>query len=55
MLLALKHLLVLFSDLVAYSWVNENWWSIPIVLVLLAIGILAVTSQVAAPYIYTLF
>lgn len=55
MLLVLKHLFVLFSDLLAYSWVNENWWSIPVVLILLAVGILAVTSQVTAPYIYTLF
>lgn len=55
MMLALKHFFRLLKDIGAYSWVNRVWWPIPLVLILLAIGILAVTTQVATPYIYTLF
>ncbi|MBI2876889.1 MAG: hypothetical protein HYY20_08410 [Candidatus Tectomicrobia bacterium] len=53
--LALKHFLYLLKDLVAYSWVNEVWWPLPLVLIIMAIGFLALTTQVATPYIYTLF
>lgn len=55
MALVLKHLVQLFRDLVAYSWVNEVWWPLPVVIILLAIGSLALTTQLATPYIYTLF
>ncbi len=55
MLLALKHFFRLLKSIIAYSWVNELWWPIPLVLILLAIGILAFTTQIATPYIYTLF
>ena len=53
--LALKHLIRLFRDIAAYSWVNSVWWPLPVVLILLTIGFLAVSTQVAMPYIYTLF
>lgn len=55
MLLALRHGVRLLKDLAAYSWANEVWWPLPIVLVLLAVGFLALTTQVVTPYIYTLF
>lgn len=55
MALALKHLGRLLKDLVAYSWINEVWWPLPVVFILLAVGFLALTTQFATPYIYTLF
>ena len=55
MVLVIKHVLQLLWNLVAYSWSNEIWWPMPVVLALLIIGFLAVTTQVAMPYIYTLF
>jgi hypothetical protein len=54
-MLALRHFWRLIRDLATYSWVNEVWWPIPVVLVLLGLGLLAFTTQVATPYIYTLF
>jgi hypothetical protein len=54
-MLALRHFGRLIRDLVAYSWVNEVWWPLPVMLVLLVVGFLAFTTQVATPYIYTLF
>ena len=55
MMLALRHCMRLLKDLAAYSWVNEIWWPLPLVFSLLAIGFLALTTQVATPFIYTLF
>lgn len=55
MVLRLKHFFRLLRDVVAYSWANEIWWPVPLLLLLLAIGILALTAQVSAPYIYTIF
>lgn len=55
MMLALRQGARLLRDLTAYSWVNEVWWPLPVVLLLLSVGILALTTQVATPYIYTLF
>jgi len=54
-MLVLKHFFQLFKDIIAYSWVNEVWWPLPIVLILLIIGVLSFTTQLATPYIYTLF
>jgi hypothetical protein len=35
---------------------NKNWWLLPIVMVILLIGLLALLSgSAAAPFIYTLF
>jgi hypothetical protein len=35
---------------------NKKWWLLPIILVLLAVGVLVVLSSTAlAPFIYTLF
>ncbi len=55
MALALRHFFRLLKDVTAYSWVNEVWWPIPLLLILLGLGILAATTQVATPYIYTIF
>ena len=54
-MLALRHIGRLIRDLAAYSWVNEIWWPLPVVLVLLGVGFLAFTTQVTTPYIYALF
>ncbi len=54
-MLAIKHFLRMLKDLVAYSWANECWWPLPLILILLFVGLLAFTTQVATPYIYTLF
>jgi len=53
--LALKHFFKLFKDVLSYSWVNEVWWPVPLLLMLLGIGILAATTQIATPYIYAIF
>lgn len=34
---------------------NKAWWLIPTILVLLVLGILVVSGQAVAPFIYTLF
>jgi hypothetical protein len=54
-MLALRHGARFFGDLFAYCWTNEVWWPLPVVFVLLSVGFLALTTQVATPYIYTLF
>jgi len=54
-MLILKHFFRLMKDVAVYSWVNEVWWPVPLLFVLLIIGILAVTAQISAPYIYTIF
>ena len=55
MRLALRHFFRLFKDIIAYSWVNEVWWAVPLVMTLLAIGFMAVTAHMGTPYIYALF
>ena len=52
---AIRHFLRLLSDIFAYCWANEVWWPLPVMLLLLLVGLLAFTTQVATPYIYTLF
>jgi hypothetical protein len=54
-MLALRHGARFVRDLLSYCWVNEVWWPLPVVFALLAVGFLAMTTQVATPYIYTLF
>jgi hypothetical protein len=54
-MLALRHFFRLLGDLIVYSWVNEVFWPLPVVVILVLLGILAFTAQVATPYIYTLF
>jgi hypothetical protein len=51
----LRHLGRLFLELTAYSVVNRVWWPVPLVLLLLALGLVVFIGQTAAPFIYTLF
>lgn len=44
------------ADLVDFLKANRNWWLIPVVLVLVAVGaLLLLTATAAGPFIYTLF
>ena len=54
-MIILKHLGRLLKEFVGFAWHNKAWWIIPIILVLLLLALLIVTSQTAAPFIYTLF
>ena len=51
----LGHLGKLLKEVCAFTWQNKAWRLIPIVLVLLILGALILSGQVAAPFIYTLF
>ncbi len=53
----LKNLLGIAGELLSFLWQQRLWWLIPMVLVLLAFGVLLVTAQSSAlgPFIYTLF
>ena len=44
-------------ELLQFFWQNKWWWLIPMVLGLLALGVLIVLAQSSsiAPFIYTLF
>lgn len=50
-----KHLLRLLKEFGLFAWHNKAWWIVPIVLVLLLLGLLIVSGQTVAPFIYTLF
>ena len=51
----LKYLGRLFGELWTFAMENKAWWLIPLVLILLLIGILAMTGQgLSLPFIYTL-
>ncbi|MBI4240695.1 MAG: hypothetical protein HY613_03170 [Candidatus Rokubacteria bacterium] len=45
------------GELLVFLWERKLWWMIPMVLVLLAFGLLLVLAQSSAiaPFIYTLF
>ena len=46
----------IISEFIQFLKHNKKWWLLPIVLVLLAIGVLVVLGGTAlAPFIYTLF
>lgn len=51
----LGHLGNLLAEVWAFAWQNKAWWLVPLVLVLLLLGVLIVTGQAVAPFIYTLF
>ena len=51
----LGHLGSLLSEVWAFAWQNKAWWLVPLVLVMLLLGILIVSGQAVAPFIYTLF
>lgn len=45
------------SEFLGFLWERKLWWMIPMVtvLVLFAVLLIAASSSVAAPFIYTLF
>jgi len=45
------------GELLVFLWERKLWWMIPMVVVLLAFGLLLVLAQSSAiaPFIYTLF
>jgi hypothetical protein len=45
------------GELLGFFWGNKRWWLVPVVVVLLAMGVLLILAQsaVIAPFIYTLF
>jgi len=45
----------LMAELFDFAKKEKIYWIMPLLLILILIGILIVTSQAAAPFIYTLF
>lgn len=45
------------SELIAFFWARRLWWMIPMVVVLLAFGLLILFTQSSAlaPFLYPLF
>lgn len=44
-----------FGEIVQFARQNKVYWIVPFVLILALVVLLVVTSQGAAPFIYTLF
>lgn len=46
-----------WSDVFTYARTSKKWWLIPLILVLVSVGLLAIfmTSSAAQAFIYTLF
>jgi len=53
--MAKKYRLRLFREFVEFARENRIYWLIPLVVILVATGVLIVTGQAAAPLLYTLF
>jgi hypothetical protein len=51
----LRHLGHLLAEVGRYARQHRAWWLVPLVVVMLLLGLLIATGQVAAPFIYTLF
>ncbi len=50
------HGIELAKQLLAFALANKKWWLFPMVAVsLLLMGVVALSSSAAAPFIYTLF
>lgn len=45
------------GELLSFLWSNKRWWVLPMIIVLLAFGVLFILAQSSAiaPFIYTLF
>ena len=45
------------GDLIVFLSMNKRWWMLPMVVILLAFGVLLILAQSSAiaPFIYTLF
>ena len=53
----LKARFAIMNELVTFLWVRRLWWMIPMVVVLLAFGLLIIFTQSSAlaPFLYPLF
>jgi hypothetical protein len=53
----LKNRFSIMGELMAFLWVRRLWWMIPMVIVLLAFGLLIIFTQSSAlaPFLYPLF
>jgi hypothetical protein len=51
----LRYFIRLMGDLVAYSIVNRVTWLIPLLLLLAVAALVITASNVAAPFVYTIF
>ena len=53
----LKARFSIMSELIAFFWARRLWWMIPMVVVLLAFGLLILFTQSSAlaPFLYPLF
>ena len=47
-----RHLGNLMAEFVGFAWQNKAWWIVPLVVVMLALALLIVAGQTAAPFIY---
>jgi uncharacterized membrane protein len=47
----------IFRELLGFLWTNKLWWLIPLIVILVAVGVLLIFAQSSslAPFIYTLF
>ncbi len=54
-MLRLRHLALLLRDLVGNAVANRQFVPLMIVFVLLLMGLVVVSGQAAAPFIYTIF
>ncbi|MSP41367.1 MAG: hypothetical protein EXR70_23010 [Deltaproteobacteria bacterium] len=54
---SLKNRFSIMGELMAFLWVRKLWWMIPMVIVLLAFGLLILFTQTSAlaPFLYPLF
>jgi hypothetical protein len=55
MLMRIRHFGKLWYELAALAVINQEWWPIALVLLLLIMSFLIVVGQTATPLIYTLF
>jgi uncharacterized integral membrane protein len=51
----LRYLGSMLGEFVAFARQHKVYWIVPFVLILVLVIVLVVTSQAAAPFIYTLF
>ncbi len=51
----LRHLGQLLAEVGRFAARNKAWWMVPLIVVMLILGLMIATGQVAAPFIYTLF
>jgi len=51
----IKHILSLLKELLLYSMANREFWMFPLVLLLLAIALAVMVTQVLSPFMYTIF